>query len=675
MEPWNLASRKLANSISVPRIDPRNQIRVLRLTSDSQSDSINCDFEIVDLDDPSDYTAISYTWGDPRPVCSICVGGQILDVHQNCYDALQHIQQCYPPALGLPRIWIDAVCIDQVNLAEKSVQVQAMHRIFGNAKVVAISLGPSPKATQLLYRELRNLQSHAKDLRADQSPSVRHRHVEAKMTDFGTGNDDAYWIDCALREWKEHRVTLLKQAYQQFGGQAYWSRLWIVQELHAARSIEILHGGLRLPWDWLQNFALGRQFGRTPMQDAIPFVVNPSTVSDAGTTPLVSLAGTLEAYRRWKCSDPRDRIFGLLSIIKFPERNKPLQVDYRMSALELAMAALSTFASDRVKLNSLRSVIGATEAIFEALEIHIDCTGVREFFLKGIAQRQDRRLQLDHYDQISSDKHDSDTGTGKVAAEVGGRAIECWRLRSTIQPTPGLTMLNACIDDDTEDSESNIWKWNIPAIVNETPHVEIRLNDTLVSVACQATRDGDLLVYLAYDENFKTGYGLVLREQDDGRYDTLGQAWIHPYVISCTPHGKKSRDTPCGDCGRIHEERITHMRLTFDAEDWIILASQTTFHELAVPTNRLSTSITRSCHSSYAVVDCEPERLVFDNIEDQIDTSEGSQPAWEEILITDELTVEGDTDNCTTSMFSLTYDSLFPSLQVDAEHHEPPSHG
>jgi hypothetical protein len=264
---------------------------------------IICDFEVYRLDSPPKYTAISYTWGAPDPVRTICVAGQKVRVHQNCYDALRQVQKCYARSLGLPAIWIDAICIDQDNLTEKSLQVQAMDKIFGKAQKVAVSLGPSTSESNLLDREFRNLLRHAKDLCAARPD----RQLEARMVSEGAYS---FWISQVLNDWKDSRRQRLNDAYHELANRAYWSRLWIVQELHAARRIEILSGSIIYQCDWLQECQFHRHFGRTAMQNAVPFIANPATKFDAGTSPLISLRSVLDAYATGRCSDPRDRIYG-----------------------------------------------------------------------------------------------------------------------------------------------------------------------------------------------------------------------------------------------------------------------------------------------------------------------------------------------------------------------------
>ncbi|XMA17135.1 hypothetical protein WAI453_009926 [Rhynchosporium graminicola] len=97
----------------------------------------------VDPDYPHhpEYTALSYTWSaaeetttgevDP-PLCEIIVNGNRLRVGSNLYDCLcelrRRIDVSEPKSMY---IWIDAICIDQVNVHERSLQVGLMGTSIG----------------------------------------------------------------------------------------------------------------------------------------------------------------------------------------------------------------------------------------------------------------------------------------------------------------------------------------------------------------------------------------------------------------------------------------------------------------------------------------------------------------------------------------------------------------
>jgi hypothetical protein len=65
------------------------------------------------------YRAVSYVWGDPDPVRPIIVNGALFHIAENLYQFLSHFQ--YQESVG--PLWVDALCINQEDVEEKSLQV------------------------------------------------------------------------------------------------------------------------------------------------------------------------------------------------------------------------------------------------------------------------------------------------------------------------------------------------------------------------------------------------------------------------------------------------------------------------------------------------------------------------------------------------------------------------
>ncbi|KAK3714693.1 hypothetical protein LTR37_007673 [Vermiconidia calcicola] len=68
------------------------------------------------------YTALSYTWG-PADFCRpIIVNGIVFPITENLFACLQHLRH----QSNSTYYWIDAICINQLNLPEKAIQVSSM---------------------------------------------------------------------------------------------------------------------------------------------------------------------------------------------------------------------------------------------------------------------------------------------------------------------------------------------------------------------------------------------------------------------------------------------------------------------------------------------------------------------------------------------------------------------
>lgn len=72
------------------------------------------------------YRALSYAWGNPTHTKPIVIDGSVVHITQSLEAALQHLQH----DKGDMPLWIDAICIDQTNVVEKSEQVHIMRERY-----------------------------------------------------------------------------------------------------------------------------------------------------------------------------------------------------------------------------------------------------------------------------------------------------------------------------------------------------------------------------------------------------------------------------------------------------------------------------------------------------------------------------------------------------------------
>ena len=138
--------------------------RLIRLEKihyeDEWDKPVVCHLQTVDLSRCPEYYALSYTWGDPRPrdqhdggdenlaylqsYLSISCEGLQFRVRKNLYEALQHLRRYS----DLEYLWVDAICINQVDSNERSAQVAIMGEIYASAHAVFVWLGKGDDQTQ-----------------------------------------------------------------------------------------------------------------------------------------------------------------------------------------------------------------------------------------------------------------------------------------------------------------------------------------------------------------------------------------------------------------------------------------------------------------------------------------------------------------------------------------------
>lgn len=103
-----------------------NEIRLLKISPGFEEEPLCCSLEPISLNDNAPYTALSYCWGDANDRADITVNGQHTSVTRNLENALRHMRNVDQSTV----VWADALCINQQDSTEKSVQVQLMGDIY-----------------------------------------------------------------------------------------------------------------------------------------------------------------------------------------------------------------------------------------------------------------------------------------------------------------------------------------------------------------------------------------------------------------------------------------------------------------------------------------------------------------------------------------------------------------
>ncbi|KAF2209986.1 hypothetical protein CERZMDRAFT_46157, partial [Cercospora zeae-maydis SCOH1-5] len=98
--------------------------------------SIRLETSIFALDDAPEYCAISYTWGTWGSQ-EIFIDDEPRLVRLNCRHALRQARLHH----GASWVWIDSLCVNQMDSNEKSHQVKRMGSIFASAHRVLCCIG------------------------------------------------------------------------------------------------------------------------------------------------------------------------------------------------------------------------------------------------------------------------------------------------------------------------------------------------------------------------------------------------------------------------------------------------------------------------------------------------------------------------------------------------------
>lgn len=184
------------------------RFRLLEILPGRSVEPVRVKLTSCNLDESPPYLALSYMWGRGDNHNYIDCEGKKLRTGENLWQFLRQyrdtisVQQYQSANPDVPvRLWIDALCINQDDIEERSSQVGQMRDIYTGADSVIVWLGQARGTEELAFL------------------LTRFPHL-LKVEEMAT----------AL-------LDLLNGPY--------WGRVWVVQEFVLAKSVEIWCGELR----------------------------------------------------------------------------------------------------------------------------------------------------------------------------------------------------------------------------------------------------------------------------------------------------------------------------------------------------------------------------------------------------------------------------------------------
>jgi hypothetical protein len=234
--------------------DEEEEIRLLSIlpaSDDSNSNSIKSHLQRVRLKHmgpDQNYIALSYTWGDRSTTLPITVNGETMQVTTNLESALRYLRVEFGPTF---LFWIDAVCINQEDVDERTHQVGMMREIYKSALYVVTWLGPAADDSDRLLDFLNDVgrKAHENNLNGltvyGSLITEKGKVAESAHTAF---NDVSSRLEDFLN-LAPARAALLDRDY--------WFRVWVVQEVSLAKSVVFACGSKRIR---LEHLHAGSEF-------------------------------------------------------------------------------------------------------------------------------------------------------------------------------------------------------------------------------------------------------------------------------------------------------------------------------------------------------------------------------------------------------------------------------
>src|SRR3569833_263089 len=366
----------------------KRQIRILQLYPGAPKQPIQCALETAYLDENPRYEALSYAWVNPNVSVPIRVNGHRHFVTTNLAAALERLRK--PSAA--PSLWVDALCIDQGDSAEKSHQVNLMRDIYSNAAhgllwlgdFTAKEIGQLPHLAALsVSRD--GMDGTKKDATSSASgPPTRWYAPPAEDQAAGERPSTIPRLS-AVRAFTLIQLLAAGRPLPLGGptaldlgelmGLSWWHRIWSVQEAVLPRSATFICGSLNLPRDAVitAGFRVLGSGTDPPLSPGMPAaeaealwrflheagVLRESMESLRDEHLSSSVSATTTAlfgrFRHRSASDRRDKIFALLGLFQHP------------AFAQLARSADYSLTWRQAYQRAMASIVRATESLLPLL--------------------------------------------------------------------------------------------------------------------------------------------------------------------------------------------------------------------------------------------------------------------------------------------------------------------
>ncbi|PCD21117.1 hypothetical protein AU210_016543 [Fusarium oxysporum f. sp. radicis-cucumerinum] len=333
MEPSN-NKRNLYNDLPLDHL--RRGVRVLVIHEGRSNGPVECSLKIVSLDEvPACFDALSYVWGNSNETKNIIVNHLSVTVTKSLAKALENLRDHSVSRAQIfdqltLTIWVDAVCINQDDLLERSQQVQMIGDIYSSARHVVIWLGDGDEHTD-----------YALDM--------------MNSTNFQEGLSD---LAISRRRPRQEEIMVDVIFNQVLCKSKWWQRVWVRQEFILATKEPVFCCGAKIIlWDHLLYcfLSLPRSWNYPDVEkrwdDCRKKVASSLVNGDANNSihPF-SLHRIRESYRQRgalpfcdifryllqnsTATDPRDLVYGMLGLLEQQDRNQ-ITVDYKLEPMQI----------------------------------------------------------------------------------------------------------------------------------------------------------------------------------------------------------------------------------------------------------------------------------------------------------------------------------------------------
>lgn len=335
-------------------------IRLLHLRPPLENRSlIEASLTVVPLHAKPKFEALSYVWGTMARKHRMTCDGSTVEITENLFSALTHLRHNDTTRI----LWVDAVCINQRDNAEKSDQVARMGPIYRAATTVLVWLGPAGQMSDVAFQFINAVFDQ---LRRSEPGTLQkfidHDEYAQKGVDFAAIRTrferEATTAESTLgaadtpntnKPGYEDILTMTNKSDDEFVyalswimRRPWWTRVWIIQELCLAPEVVLCCGNSSVPWE---AFGFGGALTKamvTRGRLSKYFALATVRLELRASTVQPSLFLALSAFRWFRATYPHDKVYALLGLTGDTGIQPDYTISYGDCYRQVARAILST---------------------------------------------------------------------------------------------------------------------------------------------------------------------------------------------------------------------------------------------------------------------------------------------------------------------------------------------
>ncbi|ETI27105.1 hypothetical protein G647_09787 [Cladophialophora carrionii CBS 160.54] len=319
-----------------------DEIRTL-LLAPGKNTPIVCELQVIPSPSSAQFEALSYVWGDTAKSNAISCNGFEFTVTESLYTALTHLR--YPDSWR--RLWVDQLCINQLEDHELMKQVAMMGKLYSSACRVIVWLGMYDQKMSFAFDLVQETSLSSSLVRSDflhssSGPSTpRRKSLPPRNTprsagfsrrssrasssresltslSASTSSLDSHSYQASRpKNRRNNTPPALKHALSIFQ-HVYFSRKWTFQEIILAKAAIICCGDLEMAWSdlslWYFHYA-SKLRSSSLLYDsdgAFENILKVRNELDKGT---LTLSNLLMLTRPRLSTKPEDAVYALLGLV------------------------------------------------------------------------------------------------------------------------------------------------------------------------------------------------------------------------------------------------------------------------------------------------------------------------------------------------------------------------